>query len=549
MAISVEPLRGRLARLPLAGARTWHVLAALIVVQWAAVASLAATVRHNGWTWYQGGDQLWHYSSAWLLAHGVLPVTLVGYLWAVLLAPVAAVAGPNLAAGLPAVVLLDLAVLLPVALLAVYGIAERVAGRTFGLFAAALWIVLPYLGIRYTLEGYHQRYSEIVLPQSLGLTAMSDFPAMVALMVSAYFCLRLLHGDIWIDGAAAGLAAGVSIAIKPSNALFLVAPALLLLAYRLRALPPFVLGLAPFVITLALWKQRGLGEIPALSEPARRVALGATADIIGPVHKYVDLDWTHLNDNRLGIKEHFWSERLVEWSIVAGLLGLLRRSRPAFVLVGAWFVAFVLAKGSYWGATIDSGSFFRLLIPAFPAFVILLASIVLLLPRLRSEPMPRRRPPRRLALASLGAAFALFAVVPLGVVAAVRPLSPASPRAVVLDGILRPLDDELRPTAQRRAHSVRLSWRSPSTAGTRVFFNVLASRAADGGLSCSQRDGASAYCTLTMSTRAIVRGRRFVDRPPPGRWTYRIGVTANWLNDTRQGDIYALSAPIQVLVP
>jgi hypothetical protein len=31
------------------------------------------------------------------------------------------------------------------------------------------------------------------------------------------------------------------------------------------------------------------------------------------------------------------------------------------------------------------------------------------------------------------------------------------------------------------------------------------------------------------------RRPRYIDRPPPGRWTYRVGLTANWLNDTSLG--------------
>ena len=50
-------------------------LATLIVLQWLAVATLALTVKHNGWLYYAGGDQLWHYTGAYLLAHGHLPAT------------------------------------------------------------------------------------------------------------------------------------------------------------------------------------------------------------------------------------------------------------------------------------------------------------------------------------------------------------------------------------------------------------------------------------------------------------------------------------------
>ena len=138
-----------------AGVRPAYVLGVLVGVQWIAVLALALKVRHNGWVYYAGGDQLWHYSGAYLLAHGDLPRALVGYGWSILLAPVAAFAGPGLVSALPALVLFNTVVLLPVALLCIYGIGARIAGRMFGYLAAALWIAVPYLGIVFVQPGYH----------------------------------------------------------------------------------------------------------------------------------------------------------------------------------------------------------------------------------------------------------------------------------------------------------------------------------------------------------------------------------------------------------
>ena len=152
-----------------AAIRPAYVLATLLVAQWIAVLALALTVRHNGWLYYAGGDQLWHYTGAYLLGHGHLPPTYVGYGWSILLLPIAPLAGPNLVSALPAMVLFNTLVLLPVALLCVYGIASRIAGRRFGYWAAALWILIPYLGIVFVEPGYHQKYTELTLPQLAGL--------------------------------------------------------------------------------------------------------------------------------------------------------------------------------------------------------------------------------------------------------------------------------------------------------------------------------------------------------------------------------------------
>ena len=324
-------------------------LAALIVVQWLAVAALALTVKHNGWLYYAGGDQLWHYTGAYLLAHGHLPATFVGYGWSILLLPVAAVAGPNLASALPAIVLFNTVVLLPVALLCVYAIAARIAGRIFGYFAAALWIALPYLGILFVEQGYHQKYTELTLPQVLGLASVPDFPAMVALLVSAYFCLRALEVAGWMTPVAAGLAAGYSIAIKPSNSIFLVAPLLLFLVEKRRALLTFAAGLAPALLTLAIWKYRGLGELAAAPAQEVRLASGV-GGLLDRIHNPQLNSYAHFRIVLQSLREHFWVARVMEWLPVAGTIALLARSRSAFLLVGGWFAIFVVAK-----ATLRSG--------------------------------------------------------------------------------------------------------------------------------------------------------------------------------------------------
>ena len=79
----------------------------------------------------------------------------------------------------------------------------------FGYFAAALWIALPYLGILFVQPGYHQKYTELTLPQTLGLSSVPDFPSTVGLIVSAYLALRAVEGASWHAGVGSGLAAGL----------------------------------------------------------------------------------------------------------------------------------------------------------------------------------------------------------------------------------------------------------------------------------------------------------------------------------------------------
>ena len=134
-------------------------------------------------------------------------------------------AGPNLVSRAPGIVLFNTLVLLPVALLCVYGIAARIAGRLFGYFAAALWIALPYLGILFVEPGYHQKYTELTLPQATRARApCRTFPRWSAAGLGISSAFGRLRVDQLACRAAAGLAAGYSIAIKPSNAIFLFAP-------------------------------------------------------------------------------------------------------------------------------------------------------------------------------------------------------------------------------------------------------------------------------------------------------------------------------------
>ena len=62
-------------------------VAVLAVAQWLAILAYALTVRHNGWIFYQGGDQIWLTTTGWLLGQGELGPPEVGYAWPLLLAP------------------------------------------------------------------------------------------------------------------------------------------------------------------------------------------------------------------------------------------------------------------------------------------------------------------------------------------------------------------------------------------------------------------------------------------------------------------------------
>jgi len=549
---TVEAIGAKLgrARELLSSIRPAYALGAMVAAQWLALLALALTVKHNGWLYYAGGDQLWHYSGAYLLAHGHLPPAYVGYGWSITLLPISWFAGANLVSALPAIVLLNTVILLPVALLCVYGIASQIAGRLFGYFAALLWIVVPYLGIVFVEPGYHQKYTEVTLPQALGLTSVPDFPATVALLVCAFFCLRTVESAGWQPAAAAGLAAGWSIAIKPSNAIFLVAPALLLVVERWRALPVFAVGLAPAVLTLALWKYRGLGELAAAPAEPVRLASGV-GDLFNRIHSPSLNSWAHLRQVLDGLREHFWVARVIEWLPVAGCIALLARSRRAFLLIGCWFIVFLLVKGTYIPASIEDASFFRILMPAFPAYVLLAAAIVLLVPGVRATPP---RPAALLAGRKLGIVFAaavlVFAALPLAVIAATPRLHDSGRLAGRLGDSLIPISPAVGITASSKGSIVHLGWRPRSTGAASVFYRVFRTKGSGGGLVCAGRlRNSSDNCELFGDDVASVRTPAFDDQPGAGTWSYRIGVAANWLNDPSLGDVYVVSPPVRVTVP
>ena len=150
-----------------------------------------------------------------------------------------------------------------------------------------------------------------------------------------------------------------------------------------------MLGLAPALATLALWKYRGLGHLQRHPGGAVRLASGV-GDLLRRIHNPDANSWSHFHENLIAIREHFWVARVLEWLPLAGALALFARARRAFWLIVPWFAAFLAIKGSYVDARMDDASFFRILLPAFPAFVLLMAAIPLLFPGRDRSRRPRR---------------------------------------------------------------------------------------------------------------------------------------------------------------
>ncbi len=181
--------------------------------------------------------------------------------------------------------------------------------------------------------------------------------------------------------------AGLAIALKPANGLFIFAPLVAFaLARRWRAVLEFGVALIPALLTLAVWKYRGTGISVLALDPT---VLAAAAE--PPPHPtqltwweqvrdFVPLDIHQLNHQFLGFREYFWSARLLEFIPVAGAIAVARRSIPKAAFFVVWLAAFFVVKGSSPSVSVETATIWRLLMPAWPAYFFLAISIPLLVP-------------------------------------------------------------------------------------------------------------------------------------------------------------------------
>jgi hypothetical protein len=531
----------------LATVRPAYVLAPLVVAQWAVTVALGLTATHNGWLFYHGGDGTYYWTSTWSIAHHHVPEAVISYGLPVAFWPLGLVFGPNMLPALPAIVAFQVLVLAPLGILALYGLAARIGGRLFAYAAVAAWVLAPAIALSFfNAEGlpYRSRAHDLVLPNALGLTSLADYTSMILALVATYLIVRALDDRRWNDVVLAGLTTGTLIAVKPSNGYYLVAPLLAFaLSRRWREGLAFFALLVPALVTLAVWKKIGLGTIPALSAPDIRVAAGSgLAPQPASLNRYFPFDWDTFSTNLDQLREVGWSLRLVEWLTIAGILGLVRRAPVYGVMVGAWFTSYLLFKGGASGrASVEQMSFFRFIMPAFPAFVLLALSIVFLVPGTRRRGRVVATPVAPTATALVAAL--VLAVYPLALVATAK-ASPAG--QTVKDpahNLLVPVSDELRATATATPDSVKLSWRMPDYGATRVYFRIYRSA----GTGCDQVASGAQTCLLRMEPAGVTTRRRFVDWwPPPGEFTYRIGLIAGWTRELRHSDLLLIGPPINV---
>ncbi|HEU4355127.1 MAG TPA: hypothetical protein VFT27_06015 [Actinomycetota bacterium] len=528
-------------------------LGSLIAAQILGTLVLGLSVAHNGWVWFQGGDQIWMTTTGWLFGRLELPPTEIAYLWPFAQAPVTWVTGSTYVQALPVLVVLQVLVLGPIALLCVYGIAARIAGRPLGYWAAFLWVVAPFAVIPLWVERYHERWTEQFLPQALGLTAMADFPSMVLSLAAALFVLRSLESTRRLEDAIlAGALLGAAGALKPPN--LLLAGGVVLayaVARRWREGLACLAATAPALLVLLAWKVKGLGEIPAFALGHQRVAAGAGPLAIDlRVDRYVELDLDHWRVQMAQLREFFYAPRVAQWAPVAGLIAVVRVRRGAIAaLLGGWLTAYILVKGFSPRADIQANTFWRLLMPAWPAYLLLLASIPLLVPTFARRLGDRARSPstRSVGRRWIAVTVALTVVVPAVALVASSPMQRPTP-AIMQDfpggNILTPVDDGVALRVASEGGARRLTWKPGASWRADVFYRVYRQDGAGPDLHCALSGSTAWYCYLTGTPIATTRSTSFVDPSPPPEATYRIGVGTNWIDDPAAGDVFVFSPPV-----
>lgn len=548
------PSRADAARL-VAGLTRWlrdvrpvYLLLPLSLIQIGIGIAFALSVQHNGWLWYSGGDATEYWAEQWSVGHGLLPHTFLSFVLPVAFAWVPLLWGPTLLTGIPAIVVVQVMIGIPLTLVGVWAVADRVAGRLFAWWTTFLWIVSPLLfvwGLRSDYRGQFEQY--FLVPHWFGFTDMADFWSVAVALWSAWAVFRALDSRRLEHAALAGLFIGALIGLKPANSLFLPAALLgLVILQRWRQLLVAAVAAAPAIATLVLWKQKGIGQLPvlALDGPAVREASGPNLVAVSFSNHYLHFDWAHVATKLSQIGEVFWSVRLLEFLAIAGAFALVRRSPLKGTCVVLWFAAFCILKGNSPLADVPETSYWRLTQPGLAAFVLLAAAIPLLVPGLgrRLSAVVPASPGRFRATPGLIVAVALLAVLPLVVVAIATPMS--SPKvARNSDNTEAPVSTALGFSAHPASGGVQLSWRSIPTGSVQARFAVYRSNLNDG---CEVQSIGARECFFDMPTVTTTSSLSATDRPGPGRWWYRVSLIASQDRTAENGDLMLLSPAVEV---
>src|SRR5439155_24814406 len=144
------------------------------------------------------------------------------------------------------------------------------------------------------------------------------------------------------------------------------------IARRFRESLGFARGIAPALVALALWKYPGLGHLPLLTPTATATGGHELAAIpVGSTpSRYLNFDSSRLKENVVQLHEFLPALPVLMALSIAGLIGALRRTLPAALLLIGWVGAFILVKGTSDQANVEGGTLLRLFLPGFPPLLL-----------------------------------------------------------------------------------------------------------------------------------------------------------------------------------
>lgn len=533
--------------------RRWWIVGLCILGQWAFLwYEVHGAVNHNGWLFADGDDGPWYWTTAWAQTSLHVPYTAVGAGWPYLLTPVAWIFGPNMANGVPAVILLNVLVLGPASAAGMFLLGERIAGRLFGVWVTVLWTLMPLLAIALYTSNHRTYLVDFFLPTGTGLNTLSDYPSMVCAIFCAYLILRAIDSNSLRDGTLAGILLGFLVLLKPANGpLPLVAVIALAVTFRFRALAGMIAAAVPAAVALAIWKKTGTGNVPlfAAGGGGSRLAAGGggtleaaggggTPAVVHDAHKYLNIDFHHLIQNTHELREVFWSLRLLEFLLLAGSIGLVGRARWKGAFVVGWFVTFGLIKGTVSYSNVYDTSLYRLLLPAWPAWTLIVAGIVFCWPLShRGAPVSSSR------VADWRLVAGAAVVLSLGPLLLVLADSPAKPGAIIDEnyvGAPIPVVDFGVAARQTGPHSVRFSWHSMASKHATTTYAIF--KGSNDG--CGVLDPVHPLCRFKMQVIGSTDKTGFVDTQAEARRLYRVGLVEGSAVQVDNPSLLLMSKPI-----
>lgn len=105
-----------------------------------------------------------------------------------------------------------------------------------------------------------------------------------------------------------------------------------------------------------------------------------------------NLSFDAFRANMAGLREYFWSQRLLQWLPLAGVIAVARRSLPLAIVLGGWLGGYLAFRATQPNVGYAGGELFRVLLPALPAYLLLAAAIPLLVPTLAARLGPLAKP-------------------------------------------------------------------------------------------------------------------------------------------------------------